>query len=374
MLLARSNPIKTPDGWLSPEHANLDISLHEFLRSLGQSDAVIDLAYNTNPSWGTSSHDISSLMVLFATAFQSLQMQLTAGNPVKGYTAVGGNQAIPEGMANSLQNEVLLNQQVTGIRSTADGAEAHCADGTVYRADRIVCSLPCSVISRLRIDPLITGLQAKAINNLESQVINQVHIVPKSPFWEKDGKNPNMYSDSLCGMVIAEHKGDRPEDITSLTAWIRGHNAKWMDQIDEQDAISAVVKDIERLRPAAKGQLEVVEYKSWYRDPFSAGDWAVWQPGQVTELAPHVATPNGRIHFCGEHTAQANRGMEGRPGVRRACCVRGHRRVLSHGRSSADSFAGVFCGIVAESVSATDRSRPIRELVMRQRNFDQRTP
>jgi len=69
--------------------------------------------------------------------------------------------------------------------------------------------------------------------------------------------------------------------------------------------------DMERLRPAAKGQLEVVEYKSWYRDPFSAGDWAVWKPGQVTAFAQDIAKSHGRIHFCGEHTAVANRGMEG---------------------------------------------------------------
>ena len=281
MLLGRDNPLKTTDAWLAPENAKLDISLHEFLQGMGQSDEIIQLAYNTNPNWGTSSHDISTLMVLFAYAFQSLQMQLTAGNEVKGYTAKGGNQAIPEAMANALANEVHLNREVTGIRSEDGGAEVHCADGTVYKADRVICSIPCSVLNRIKIDPLIGGLQAKAIHTLESQVINQAHIVPKKPFWEEDGKDPNMYTDSLCGMVVAEHKGARPEDITSLTSWVRGHNAQWLDQIDEKDAIAMVVADIERLRPAAKGQLEVVEYKSWYRDPFSAGDWAVWQPGQV---------------------------------------------------------------------------------------------
>jgi monoamine oxidase len=72
-----------------------------------------------------------------------------------------------------------------------------------------------------------------------------------------------------------------------------------------------VVADLERLRPAAKGQLEVLGYKSWYRDPFSSGDWAVYAPGQVTSFMTDIANPHGRLHFCGEHTAVANRGMEG---------------------------------------------------------------
>jgi monoamine oxidase len=250
-------------------------------------------------------------MVLAAYAFQGLQMQLASATDVKGYTAAGGNQAIPEAMANALKNEVHLGRNVTGIRSDKDGAEVFCADGTVYRANRVICSVPCSVLNRIRIDPLVTGLQAKAIQTLESQVINQLHIVPGKRFWEEDGKNPNMFTNSLCGMVIAEHKGDSPAEVTSLTAWIRGHNAQLLDQMDDKDSIAAVIADIERLRPAAKGQLEAVEYKSWYRDPFASGDWAVWQPGQISELAANIAEPHGRIHFCGEHTALANRGMEG---------------------------------------------------------------
>ena len=311
MLMGQGNPLQTGDAWLTPEHAGLDISLHAYLTGLGQSDATIELAFNTNPSWGNSSYDVSALVPLSAYAFSAMQRQLAAGGDIRAYTARGGNQAIPEAMAAALKTEVRLNQPVTGIRSTSAGAEAHCADGTVYKAGRVVCSVPFSVLKRIRIDPMLTGKQAKAVNTLESQVINQVHIVAKKPFWEADGMPPNMFTNSLCGMLLAEHKGERPEDITSLTAWIRGHRAAWMDQIDERQAAAAVVADIERMRPAAKGQLEVLAYKSWYRDPFAAGDWAVWQPGQITELAAHVATPHERIHFCGEHTAIANRGMEG---------------------------------------------------------------
>jgi monoamine oxidase len=31
----------------------------------------------------------------------------------------------------------------------------------------------------------------------------------------------------------------------------------------------------------------------------------------VSAFANNLADPHGRIHFCGEHTAIANRGMEG---------------------------------------------------------------
>ena len=46
-------------------------------------------------------------------------------------------------------------------------------------------------------------------------------------------------------------------------------------------------------------------------DPFSKGDWAYWGPGQIKEFGREISKPHYRLHFCGEHTAIANRGMEG---------------------------------------------------------------
>jgi monoamine oxidase len=310
-LMGAINPLKASDDWLNPANASLDISLHDWLRQMGQSDAAIELAYNTNPTHGSSAYDISALMVMQAAQFGGAQRNLTANNPVKGYTAVGGNQAIPEGMANALKNEVQLQSAVIGIRADENGAEVHTADGNIHRADRVISSLPCSVLRRIKIDPVMSGKQSLAVRTLDSQSINQIHIVPKSPFWEKDGMSPNMFTDSLAGMVIAERKGADPQEVTSLTIWLRGERAIWADQVDQQTAIDTVVADLERLRPAAKGQLDVLGYKSWYRDPYSAGDWAVYAPGQISSFARGISTPHGRLHFCGEHTAVSNRGMEG---------------------------------------------------------------
>lgn len=311
MLMGGANPLKTNDAWLDPANAKFDISLHEWLNQIGQTDATIEMAYNTNPTHAMSAHDVSALMAMFSATFGNQQRVLSANTPIKGYTAKNGNQSIPEAMANGLKNEVQLNTTVIGIRADANGAEVLCADGTIHRAKRVISSLPCSVLRRVKLDPVTTGAQALGIRTLNSQSINQLHLIPKTPFWEKDGMSPSMFTDSLAGMVLAEHKGASPEEITSLTVWLRGERASWMDQIDTQTAINAVVADLERMRPAAKGQLEVAGYKSWYRDQFSSGDWAVFEPGQVSAFATDLGKAHGNLHFCGEHTAVSNRGMEG---------------------------------------------------------------
>jgi monoamine oxidase len=78
-----------------------------------------------------------------------------------------------------------------------------------------------------------------------------------------------------------------------------------------EDAIRAVLADIERIRPAAKGALRPVKLWSWARDPYAGGAYACWEPGQVTRFANEVGKPLGRILFAGEHTSAIARGMEG---------------------------------------------------------------
>lgn len=72
-----------------------------------------------------------------------------------------------------------------------------------------------------------------------------------------------------------------------------------------------IIAEFERLRPAAKGQLELGAAHSWAADPFAAGDWAIYEPGQVNEFRNAIAQPHQRLFFCGEHTSVGSRGMEG---------------------------------------------------------------
>lgn len=308
-IIGKNNPLKTGDAWLDPANAKYDVSLHDWLVGLGVSEQIIELCWNNNPNHGTTAHDVSAMMVLFGQTFAMIQAQL--GGKTFGYTATGGNQSIPEAMAGGLKKPVLFDRNVIGLRTTTSGAEVHCADGTVYKADRVICSMPMSVLRRVRIDPLIGGKQGLAINTLASQPVNMVHLNIKRPFWEEDGRNPNIFGNGLAGMVVAERKGKTPQEITSLTIWIRGRNATWMDTLDEKAAVAAIMDDFYKVRPAAQGKVEVAAYHSWYRQPFSAGDWALWAPGQVNSFASAVGTAHGRLHFCGEHTAVSNRGMEG---------------------------------------------------------------
>lgn len=309
VLTMRENPLERPDDWLGPAYAKHDVSAYDWMRSLGLDDRAIRIGYEMNPAYGENARDVSALLLLFRGAFSKSQRHLAPEGSV-GYTVEGGVQRIPEAIAGRLRRGVELERRVVAIESRADGVSVRCADGSAVAASFAVCSLPLGVLAGVAFDPPLPEPQARAAASLPSQPVTQVYLVPKAPFWEEDGYAPSLYTDSTAGMIAASRNGEDPEQVTSLTAWAMGPAAARLDRMGEADAGQAVVAEIERIRPAARGKLEVVGLKSWGADPYARGAWAYFRPGQVRELAAGLGAPHGRVQFCGEHLAAASRGME----------------------------------------------------------------
>ncbi|MCM2312898.1 MAG: FAD-dependent oxidoreductase, partial [Steroidobacteraceae bacterium] len=307
LAMAKGNPLKSVEDWFAPQNAAADVSMHQFLRAQGASEAMIDLAYDTNTSYGTSSHDISALMMAFVEAFTRAQRNLKPAV----YKARGGNQRIPEGMAQRLKGGVRFNQSVTAVASDAGGVTVHTRDGGRYTAQAAICALPFATLRHLRFEPGLAGRQAEAVKSLPHQMITQVALEARKPFWESDGIAPAMWTDSPIGRVFAIYRGPTDDEVASLLVTAYGHKASYLDRLGREGAARFIVAELERIRPAAQGRLRVAAQHSWALDPFAAGDWAYFAPGTVTQFMPAMFQPHGRVHFCGEQTAVGARGMEG---------------------------------------------------------------
>lgn len=306
-VIAQHNPLKSFEDWWRPESRALDVPVYDFFKGLGWSDAAIELNYNTNVQYGTSAHDVSALMWFYVQAWFKLQGERER----VAYKASKGNQSIPEAMAAQLPDGVVTGAEVVALRTTTTGVEVHCADGAVHRARRVVCSMPIPTLRWVRFDPLLPPAKLRAIRTVPVMRVTKVVLVPKRPFWREDGLSPAMWTDTAAGEVRALREAEGHDEITCLMAWARGFLADRLDALEPAAASQLVLREYEKLRPAARGQLVAAGYKSWQADRFSGGDWVCWGPGQVIEAVPALKEPAGRIHFCGEHTALSNRGMEG---------------------------------------------------------------
>jgi monoamine oxidase len=304
--LAGTNPLEASTDWLAAEHAALDQPLDQYFLAKGLSEPEIRLGYDTNPYFGDTAASVSALMYLFNQRW--IDEQRSIGRAA--YAVAGGNQRLPLAMAAALNEEVRADHEVAAIEVMPDRVRVRLRDGSTIDAGQVICSLPVSKLRDVDIQPRVSGPQARLFRSLRYMRNSLMFLVPREPFWEKDGLAPSMWTDGIAGVVTAQRFGDDPDEVTGIVVNARGWTADYMDRLGTENAAAAVIAEIERLRPAAKGALEFGGYHSWWQDRFSAGDWAIHAPGQVSELLPHVADSHGRLHFCGEHAGQANRGME----------------------------------------------------------------
>lgn len=305
-VVSQHNPLKDWADWTLPQSAPLDISMYDFLKAKGLSDAAIALANDTSPYHGNTSRDVSALMYAFSDGWT--KTQIAAGTA--SFAVKNGNSHLPAGMAKLLKGDVLMDKAVEGVSATATGVTVACRDGSSYRAKRVILALPFSVVRTLKLEPALTGKQAEAVKTLHYQDISIAFVRVESPFWEADGITPSMWTNGFLGTVAAQRFGATPEEITGLMVSARGLRSHEWDAMGHAAAKQMVVAELEKLRPAAKGKLKATHIQSWSLEPFNRGDWSVFGPGQIASFVNQMSQPAGRVHFAGEHTGIGNRGLE----------------------------------------------------------------
>jgi monoamine oxidase len=99
------------------------------------------------------------------------------------------------------------------------------------------------------------------------------------------------------------------------------HNeARFAKGLDPSEQIRWTLAHMSKVHPGLAQNFEGGTSVCWDDDPWSLGAWAYYAPGEMTTLFPHVAKPDGRVHFAGEHTSGLGRTLEGavQSGIRAA--------------------------------------------------------
>jgi len=309
-LMYRDAPLRgrSLDAWLTDEFARWDVPATDYLRQRGHNEASIRLAgivVHTDTLANTSAlHEMHRYHVGDAS-----RGNLAPGQP-EGVQVKGGNSRLPEAMAASLQRGATLGKAVYGIDSDSAGVTVQCTDNTRYRARFAVVSMPLPRLRDVLFSPALPAPLDSAVREIDYGLSIQVHMRVREPYWEKDGLPAGMWTDTGIERFTPLDRG--PDGgISSAIAFINGAEARRFAFMSDQqcfDYVAAVAADI---RPSTKGQLELLTIQSCARDPFGAGDWVYWRPGQIVKYGRHMRDGLPRVKFCGEHTAIMQRGMEG---------------------------------------------------------------
>ena len=299
--LRENNPLTDLLAWREAPDATLDgRSIQAELQLRGASAEAMRLMEIHFDGAG-----MDNMSALFAFRKQQVA-EFGAGSMLR---IDGGSQRLPERMAERLRGDLLLDRPVRAIARNDSGVTVTCATGERLSARFAIVAIPFSVLGEVAMEPALPAGFAAAVRELPYNAITQVKLGFRSRFWEDDGLPVNLVSDGLIERVMAvpDHDGE----LRTLNVWINGLEARALDQHDETEQGQRVVAALEAVRPAARGQLEVLDVTSWGRNPWSRGAYHFWGPQQVGRFGELLREPVGRLHFVGEHMAEFQQGMEG---------------------------------------------------------------
>ncbi|MGD0965694.1 MAG: FAD-dependent oxidoreductase [Candidatus Acidiferrales bacterium] len=286
----------------------------DWLRSRGASAAAVELM-----TLGGDSSQLSALYVL---------RQFALLRAATYYKIEGGMDLLPRAMVASLRDIVRFNAAVVRMDQTSGLVRVdYLEDGRMKSigASRVIVTTPLTTLRQIEIRPPFSREKESAIEHLPYFPATRFLLQSRSRFW---------YASRLSGYA----RTDQPAEIWDCTynvqasAGILGVTVggalgrKTLDLSPEQSVVFGT--DLAAAAfPAIRSELQKGVAQRWALEPWSKGAFAVFYPGQMASMMPHLARPEGLLHFAGEHTSSWMGWMEGAL----ASGERAAREVLSQG-------------------------------------------
>ena len=297
-LLAKAGDPTSP-RWAPAALAGYDrMTTTDMLRQQGLSDDAIHLRRAAGGGWDDVVEPESALRRLRTAALEPAGVR---------YSRIrGGNDCLPRAFAMRLGDTIRYGCPVVRIESTGPELRVIANDAGGRHslpADRVVVATPFSLLRRIEIVPPFSAEKTRAVEELTYASSTKVFLQTRTRFWARDGLSGFGYTDLAGYMQVWEHGQGQPGPRGLLVAYTKMAGARRLGGLDEAQRITAAAEAVGRVHPELPHQLEGGVSKCWDDDPWARGAWAMWRPGDMARLQPHIARPEGRVHFAGEHTS-----------------------------------------------------------------------
>ncbi len=231
---------------------------------------------------------------------------------------VGGMDLLPKAFYHHLRENLRFGAKVTALEQDENSVTAHyqtAAGRFSVTADYAICTLPFSVLRDVEVlgTPFSRPKQ-RAIRELNYNASTKILFQVRRRFWEQeDGIVGGTTVTDLPIRRICYPSYSDPSDQrgTLLASYTWGQDALRWGAMDEEGMIEQALEDVAQIHPSVKTEFEVGQTYAWYNDPYARGAFALFEPEQQTRLQEHIVAPEGRIHFCGEHTSLYHAWIQG---------------------------------------------------------------
>jgi monoamine oxidase len=271
---------------------------------LGQ---LLDVAYNIE--YGAETTQQSSLNLLYLLGYSGQGQLRIFGPSNEKYHVVGGNDQIPQRLAQRLQGQITLGSALVSIRRSADGTYALAFDQggrtTQVTADKVVLALPFSIL-RSSVDYAKAGfnqVKRRAIANLGMGTNSKLHVQFRDRHWYGLGNNGNTFADTgyqNTWEVTRAQAGASGILVDYTGGTIGAGFGSGTPSLRAQQFLAQVEPVLPGITAKYNGRATI---DFWAAYPWTKGSYSYWKPGQYTSFAGAEREQSFDCHFAGEHTS-----------------------------------------------------------------------
>ncbi|MEP6707504.1 MAG: FAD-dependent oxidoreductase [Pyrinomonadaceae bacterium] len=230
------------------------------------------------------------------------------GKPARWSKIKGGTDMLPKAFARGLADKIHYGSPVMRIEQDANSARAVFLQGgtpQTLTADRILCTIPYSVLRNIELPPNFSERKRDIIKGLHYDSVSRVYLQTKKRFWEDKGLNG--FAITGDAVEIWQPTWSQPGPRGILMTYNRPGQAERIAAMKEPQRVSSTLAQLEKLYPGLHANFEGAATKCWEEDEWSRGAWA---SVGLKDLV-NATRPEGRIHFAGEHLSAWPSWMQG---------------------------------------------------------------
>jgi monoamine oxidase len=282
-------------------------SLREFLESRGWSEGAIEMYGVMNfVESDLDNSVIEEFRESLGKNFEDMQ------------EIVGGMDRLPAAFFEPMPERVRFGAEVLGIAQDPDGVTVSyrtLAGRFTERGDYAICTLPFSVLRHVEVTPRFSRDKQRAIRQLNYSESTKILFQVRHRFWEtEDGIVGGTTATDLPirRMVYPSHPpgGETTRGIL-LASYTWSQDATRWAAMDPETRLEQALDDVAQIHPSVRDAFEGGASHAWSTDPFAAGAFALFAPGQQTQLQADIVQPEGRVHFAGEHCSLHHAWIQG---------------------------------------------------------------
>lgn len=237
------------------------------------------------------------------------------------YEITGGMDRLPLAFLPQLTENIVFNQKMIKISQYQNSVTIHSkhqltAENLRITADLAIVTIPFSTLRFVKFEPYdsISYYKRAAIRELNYMASTKIGIEFKSRFWEKEGQKGGK---SITDLPIRftyypSHGIGTPGPAVIIASYIWADEALTLESLPEKEQIQYALMNLSEIYgPQVYSEFVSGTSFSWSKNPYSCGAFTSFEPGQDLELYPYISTPEGRVHFAGEHTSLTHGWIQG---------------------------------------------------------------